>query len=378
MVDIAPARIQTLPLAVAARIAAGEVIERPLSVVRELLDNALDAGARRIAVEVEGGGRSRITVADDGCGIAGRDLRLAVERYSTSKIGAAADLLAVQTLGFRGEALASVAVAADLTIISAPASGRATEIVVAQGRVRRHGPAARAPGTTVTARHLFRDLPARLSALVAAPAENAAISRLIRRYALGYPAVAFTLTTHGRPTLATSGSGDLAATATELYGAVAAGATVLAPRRDGAGRRYTGLAAGPHCTYATRREVTLFVNGRLVNHPQLRAAIEAGYHDFLPRGRHPLLFFAPPRAAGRPRRKCSPRPKPRCGCTTARGPRRSCGKLRVAAIEPAAGRADAGAALASHLLGPHTEPLTGLGQPTHSRAITRTTGRRGG
>ena len=185
MVDAAPAPIQTLPPAVAARIAAGEVIERPLSIVRELLDNALDAGARRIAVEVEGGGRARITVADDGCGIAGRDLRLAVERYSTSKIGAADDLLAVRTLGFRGEALASVAVAADLTIISAPASGRATEIVVAQGRVCRHGPAARAPGTTVTARHLFRDLPARLSALVAAPAENAAISRLVRTLRAG-------------------------------------------------------------------------------------------------------------------------------------------------------------------------------------------------
>ena len=256
MVDVAPSRIQTLPPAVAARIAAGEVIERPLSVVRELLDNALDAGARRIAVEVEGGGRSRITVADDGCGIAGRDLRLAIERYSTSKIGAADDLLAVQTLGFRGEALASVAVAADLTIISAPASGRATEIVVAQGRLRRHGPASRAPGTTVTARHLFRDLPARLSSLVAAPAENTVISRLIRRYALGYPAVAFTLTTHGRPALATSGSGDLVATATELYGAVAVGATVLTPRRDRAGRRCTGLAAGRHCTYATRRDAT--------------------------------------------------------------------------------------------------------------------------
>ena len=361
MVDIAPARIQTLPPAVAARIAAGEVIERPLSVVRELLDNALDAGARRIAVEVEGGGRSRITVADDGRGIAGRDLRLAVERYSTSKIDAAADLLAVRTLGFRGEALASVAVAADLTIISAPASGRATEIVVEQGQVRRHGPATRAPGTTVTARHLFRDLPARLSALVAAPAENAAISRLIRRYALGYPTVAFTLTTHGRPTLATSGSGDLAVTATELYGAVAAGATVLTPRRDEAGRRCTGLAAGPHCTYATRREVTLFVNGRLVNHPQLRAAIEAGYRDFLPRGRHPLLFLhlhVPPADLDANVHPTKATVRLHDGEGTAALLR----EAARAAIEPAAGRADAGTALASHLLGPHTEPLTGLGR----------------
>ena len=361
MVDVAPARIQTLPPAVAARIAAGEVIERPLSVVRELLDNALDAGARRIAVEVEGGGRARITVADDGCGITGRDLRLAVERYSTSKIGAADDLLAVRTLGFRGEALASVAVAADLTIISAPASGRATEVVVAQGRVRRRGPAARAPGTTVTARHLFRDLPARLSALVAAPAENAAISRLVRRYALGYPAVAFTLTTHGRRTLATSGSGDLAATAAELYGAVAAGATVLAPRRDQAGRRCSGLAAGPHCTYATRREVTLFVNGRLVNHPQLRAAIEAGYRDFLPRGRHPLLFLhlqVPPADLD-----ANVHPtKATVRLHDGEGAAALLREAAHAAVEPAAGRADAGAALASHLLGPHTEPLAGLGR----------------
>lgn len=361
MVDAAPAPIQTLPPAVAARIAAGEVIERPLSIVRELLDNALDAGARRIAVEVEGGGRARITVADDGCGIAGRDLRLAVERYSTSKIGAADDLLAVRTLGFRGEALASVAVAADLTIISAPASGRATEIVVAQGRVCRHGPAARAPGTTVTARHLFRDLPARLSALVAAPAENAAISRLVRRYALGYPVVAFTLTTHGRPTLATSGSGDPAVTATELYGAVAAGATVLAPRRDQAGRRCSGLAAGPHCTYATRREVTLFVNGRLVNHPQLRAAIEAGYRDFLPRGRHPLLFLhlqVPPADLD-----ANVHPtKATVRLHDGEGAAALLREAARAAVEPAAGRADVGAALAGHLLGPHTEPLAGLGR----------------
>src|SRR5712691_2904055 len=200
------APIHALPPDVAERIAAGEVIERPVSVVKELLENALDAGAREIRVEMRGGGLRLMRVIDDGYGIPAEEL----ER--------------VHTLGFRGEALASIAAVAEVNIVSraieSEASGEehpAASLTLRGGEVTQRGYKARLHGTTVTVRDLFYNVPARLKFMRATRTEAAHVEQVVRRYAIGYPAVRFQLMQEEQVTLQTSGSGDLAATLAELY-----------------------------------------------------------------------------------------------------------------------------------------------------------------
>ena len=210
-----------LPTNVAAGIAAGETIERPASVVKELVENALDAGARAVRIDVRGGGLELIRVGDDGQGIRAADLWLACQRHATSKFPTDG-LASVRTLGFRGEALPSIAGVAELDLVSATRGGAAGgwRLTLRGGRVLRDEPAARAPGTTVTVRGLFADLPARRAAFAGSQnrTEMSQISTVVRRLALAAPDVRFSLYSDDRLTLQSSGSGDLLSVIAETHG----------------------------------------------------------------------------------------------------------------------------------------------------------------
>src|SRR5947209_13993898 len=215
--------ILTLPQDVAERIAAGEVIERPVSVVKELLENALDAGAHEIRVEIRGGGLRLIRVTDDGYGMPEDELERACARHTTSKISSFEDLSRLHTLGFRGEALASIASISEVTLLSraieTEAMGEehpALSLIMRGGNLTQRGRRARPHGTTVTVRDLFYNVPARLKFVHAARTENGHVVQLLRRYAVGYPGVRFTLSIDEHIVLQTGGSGDMSTTLAEL------------------------------------------------------------------------------------------------------------------------------------------------------------------
>ena len=279
------------------RIAAGEVVTRPARVVVELVENALDAGAERIEVEVDGDGTERIRVADDGDGMSARAAELAVERHTTSKLPDC-DLSAVETLGFRGEALASVADVARLTLTTNDGGPRGTRVTVDGDEVTVES-AGRGRGTTVEVRDLFHNRPARRESLAAPATEFERISDRVADYALLRPAVAFSLDHDGRRTVATPGTGDAADAALSVYGrAVARESTTLdaAATVEIAGREtdvtVRGLLAYPSTTRASAGHVRLAVNGRPVSVPALRRSVERGYGSLLPGDRHPVAALA--------------------------------------------------------------------------------------
>ena len=283
--------IKVLPVGVSARIAAGETIERPASVVKELVENAIDAGAGSVRVDVRGGGLGLIRVGDDGCGMRAADLWLACQRHATSKFPAAG-LAAVRTLGFRGEALPSIAAVAELSIVSAPDErGLGWKLTLRDGAVVADDPAPRPRGTTVTVRRLFERVPARLAA-VKPQVELAQIAQAARRLALAAPGVRLALVVDDRPVMTSSGSGDLATCLAEVLGGGLDGALLpLGPVEVG-GVRAWGVVAGPEATRAGRTGVHLSVNGRAASARGLLAGVEAAYRPVLPRGRHPILALA--------------------------------------------------------------------------------------
>lgn len=290
-------RIHVLPPEVAACIAAGEVIERPVSVVRELLDNAIDAKATRIAVTVEGGGLDLIRVVDDGCGIPPNDVELAFERHATSKIVSADDLRRVSTLGFRGEALPSIAAAADVEVVTrALGEPVAVHAVLVDGRVVRRTARSAPIGTSMTVRNLFLRLPARRAFLGSPAAENRAIAVLVSHYALAYPEIAFELLVNGRRVLATAGDGVLRHAFAAVFDAETALSMLDVDYTDGP-VRVTGLAGPPHVHRRTRAGVSLFVNGRWVASRALAFAVTDAYAGLLPGDRFPIaalhLWLAP-------------------------------------------------------------------------------------
>ena len=282
--------IRVLAPDVAERIAAGEVIDRPAAVVRELVENALDAGGREVTVELRGGGLELIRVSDDGCGMPADELELAFRRHATSKIEAFDDLLRLGTLGFRGEALPSVAAVAEVSVLSRLAEEEmGASLTVRGGEVVRRGRAARQPGTTVAVRQLFQNVPARLKFLPAGRAESLLVAALVRRYALAHPEVRFALLLDGRPSFRSGGLGTVEAAIADVYGPVVAETMLRLEASDG-GARVEGWLSGRTVTRPGRGQVTLVVNGRLAASRGLVAALEAAYRPLLPRGRHPIAL----------------------------------------------------------------------------------------
>ena len=211
--------IKVLDAQVVARIAAGEVVERPASVVKELIENSLDASSSQISVETRGGGVSLIRVTDNGTGIPSGELELAFQRYATSKITSLDDLTSISSLGFRGEALPSIAAVAQVDIVTCAAGVSAgSYLSLKEGITTNRGSQGRSQGTTVTVRNLLRNVPARLKFLKSPTTENSHIANVVSQYALAFPEVKFTLSIDGRTLLRTSGSGRLIDSVIEVYG----------------------------------------------------------------------------------------------------------------------------------------------------------------
>jgi DNA mismatch repair protein MutL len=294
-ISAAPPRIRQLDDAAINRIAAGEVVERPASAVKELMENALDAGAARIEVAVADGGKTLIRITDDGCGIAPEDLPLALARHATSKIDGS-DLLDIHSFGFRGEALPSLGAVGRLTITSRARGHDAAEITVAGGQLGAVRPAARGPGTTITLRDLFYATPARLKFLRSDRAETQAIADTVKRLAMAAPRVAVTLRDvsgggEGRVMFrAEAETGDLFDALSDRLARIMGreftdNALCIDATREGL--RLSGYAALP--TYSRGAAVAqyLFVNGRPVRDRMLAGALRAAYQDVLARDRHP-------------------------------------------------------------------------------------------
>ncbi|HET7467842.1 MAG TPA: DNA mismatch repair endonuclease MutL [Candidatus Dormibacteraeota bacterium] len=274
--------IHRLPQEVADAIAAGEVIERPASVVKELVENALDAGARRITVDVRGAGRTSIRVSDDGGGISPEELNLAFVRHATSKVSALPDLNAITTLGFRGEALASIAAVADVEC----ASGGA-RIHLRAGEVVEQGAGPLVPGVNIEVRDLFANVPARLKFLKTDATEVAAIKDVVAAYALLHPHVKFQLTVDGRSVLSTSGDGDRRRASAAVHGAA-----VAAEMLEIVGLPLvSGIVSQPRVSRGSRDWVVLAVNARPIASRTLLFALEECYQGRLERGRHPVAVL---------------------------------------------------------------------------------------
>jgi DNA mismatch repair protein MutL len=291
-------KIRILSPEVASQIAAGEVVERPASVVKELVENALDAGARALTVSVQDAGRKLVEVADDGAGISADELPLAVERHATSKLQNANDLFQIGTLGFRGEALASIGSVSRLTITSRRAnSDSGARIRVEAGLAGPVEPVGAPVGTVVRVEDLFFNVPARLKFLKKDVTERRAIDEILSRYALAYPQVRFRFVHNDAPVLQTSGDGDRRAILASLYGVEVAKQMleVLAEEEMETGQplRLTGYISPASLTRSNRKEITFFINGRWVSDTPLTQAIIQAYHTLLMVGRFPLttLFW---------------------------------------------------------------------------------------
>jgi len=289
--DLRPttARIHVLDKAVAERIAAGEVVDRPASVVKELIENSLDAGATRISIEIEGGGIALIRVGDDGSGIHPDDLPLAVERFATSKVTTAEDLLAIRTLGFRGEALPSIAAVAHLEIVSAVGEGSGRRLRMSGGEPPTIDSVGAPPGTTVTVRQLFFNTPARRKFLKSPSREFALITEVVNRAALANPGVAFRLA-HEEKDVLRYGAGTLEDRVAAVLGGEAFGG-MIAFRHESAGANLTGWVGRPELARAGRRHQYLYVNSRPVANRIMASAVEQAYRQLLPEGRFPLFVL---------------------------------------------------------------------------------------
>ena len=285
--------INVLPPDVSSKIAAGEVTERPASVVKELVENSLDAGATEISIELRGGGVDLIRVVDNGVGIPSAETELAFERFATSKLVDPSDLGSIATLGFRGEALPSIGAVSHVTMVTRPTGETSgTRVEVSGGRVVDNSPEGAPPGTSITVRQLFRNVPARRKFLRSAAAEANRTRALVTRYALSYPAVRFNLRVEDSEALASTGSGDTREAVAAVYGADVAEAmlelTPASPADGGRGPRVSGMIAPGSVSRANRNQVTIFVNGRWIQNRMLNYALQEAYHGFLPERRYPV------------------------------------------------------------------------------------------
>jgi DNA mismatch repair protein MutL len=281
--------IHILPEQVASQIAAGEVVERPASALKELIENSLDAGARRITVEIAAGGAGLIAVTDDGCAMSPHDAVLSLRRHATSKIRSASDLVAIRSLGFRGEALASIASVSRLELKTRRREDfTGTHLSVAGGETLSSQECAMAPGTRIEARELFFNTPARLKFLKSTGAEQAAAIDVVQRLALGCPAIAFELSVDGRTVLDLAPAGVMLERFRQLFGAKLA-ARMLPVAGGSEGLRIDGLASLSQESFPSARMLYTFVNGRAVRDRLMIRAITNAYATLMPRGRYPAV-----------------------------------------------------------------------------------------
>ena len=284
--------IRVLDPTVANQIAAGEVVERPAAVIKELLENSLDAGATRVTIDFSRGGKALMVVEDDGKGMTPDEALLSLERHATSKIRLAADLDRIATFGFRGEALPSIASVARFTLQTRPAAAaNGVEILVNGGRVvhrRDHG---MAPGTRIEVANLFHPVPARLKFLKSDETEAAHIIRLVRLYAVAHAGVGFLLREDGRELFRSPGKAPLLDRVREIWGKQVAAELALMPATERPGLRLSGLLGRPGVSRATRQDLVTVVNGRPVDSRTMAFALTESYHTLIPKGRYPLAFI---------------------------------------------------------------------------------------
>jgi len=287
--------IRILSADVASKIAAGEVVERPASAVKELLENSLDAGATQIAIEVQGGGVRLIRVVDNGAGIPPEEVDLAFERFATSKVATADDLEGISSLGFRGEALPSIAAVSEVTMVTRSKEELSGIFVnIKDGAILEKAKRGCPPGTTVTVRNLFRNVPARLKFLKSASTENGHVSNLVSQYSLAFPEVRFTLIIDGRTTFRSPGSGSLREVLGAVYGLDVAKAMLAIEAKKDADPLLpgvTGFVSPISLTRASRSYMSFFVNRRWVQSRMATYALEEAYHGLLMVGRHPIAVI---------------------------------------------------------------------------------------
>ena len=303
-------KIHRLSEQLASQIAAGEVVERPSSVVKELVENAIDAGATTINIDVRQGGRESIQIADNGQGLAADEVETAFLRHATSKLQTIDDLNAIRTLGFRGEALAAISAVSQVTIVSREVGAAAgTRLVLHAGVVENRETVGAPQGTVIAVENLFYNVPARLKFLKTAATEKRLIDEFVTRYALAYPHIRFRLTHNGRITFQSSGSGQVRDVLVAIYGPEIARQlleigdwrleteseknSLQSPVSSSRAHiEVTGFVGPPGVHFANRGQITLFVNGRWVKDSQLTYAVIQAYHTLLPSGRYPLgLIF---------------------------------------------------------------------------------------
>jgi DNA mismatch repair protein MutL len=288
--------IQQLAPDVAAKIAAGEVVERPASVVKELIENSIDAGATQIRVDLTNGGLQLIRVTDNGTGIAADELPLALSRHATSKVQRIDDLEQIRSLGFRGEALASIAAVAEVSLLSRPASAeQGAQITATNGTLSEVTVAASPAGTTLTVRNLFSAVPARLKFLKSRNTEVGHCHHLLEQYALAYPEIRFSVFSDGRQIFATPGDGQLSSVLVEVYGLQVAEQMIPIQNSEHADDpeypRVSGYVSRPTCYKSTRQHISFFVNRRWVLSRMLTSAVDGAYHSLLLNNRHPIAVI---------------------------------------------------------------------------------------
>ena len=282
--------IRILPPALAARIAAGEVVERPASVVKELVENSIDAGASQITIEIRAGGTELIRVGDDGSGIPPEEASLAFHRHATSKLNAEEQLDSVATMGFRGEALPSVAAVSRVTVQTRPhAETAGYRLVLHWGEPVESGSEGCAPGTVLEVSDLFGNQPARRKFLRSAQAETARVQELVSRYALAFPEIRFRLTNDGKPSLTTPGNGQPREALLAVYGSQVAASMLEVHAEDPeTGYSVEGYVGAPSLSRANRTYMTFFVNRRLIQSRMLSFAVEEAYAGLLQTRRYPV------------------------------------------------------------------------------------------
>jgi len=286
--DNYPTRIHLLGEHTVNRIAAGEVVERPASVVKELVENSIDADARTIVVEVEQGGKRLVRVVDDGEGMSPADALLSIQRHATSKIRDADDLQSIRTLGFRGEALPSIAAVSRFELVTKHAEhDTGMRLLVENGQVVEAEECAARSGTTITVRDLFYNTPARLKFLKSVATELSHITELMTRFALAFPEISLRLFHNGQEVFASQGSSDPRHALIAVFGREVARELRTIDSTEGY-LRITGYVSPPHLTRPTRALQSFFVNRRLVRHRVLSRALDDAYRSLTPEGRHPI------------------------------------------------------------------------------------------